>query len=107
MPTSRSLGFATGLGCRRFVLAASIGAVFDVSPVLFPAFSPGHLTTAGCTCFAGQRCFIAFESQSSAQGVVVVVGVSAVVTAPQLHGHIFVGVGDPFNAEEWRAALYF
>ena len=87
--------------------AAGIGAVFDLSPVLLPALSPGHFATAGDAVFAGKRCFITLEAQGLAQGVEVVVGVGAVVTASQLHGHVFVGVGDAFNTEKRRASLYF
>lgn len=42
-----------------------------------------------------------------AQGVVVVVRVGAVVTAPQFHRHVFVGVGDAFHAQQGCSMRYF
>lgn len=36
----------------------------------------------------------------SVQGVVIVVRIGAVVAAPQLHGHILVGVGDALHAQK-------
>ena len=40
------------------------------------------------------------------QRVVIVMRVSAVVAAAQLHRHILVGIGDAFYAQEWCSALY-
>ena len=48
-----------------------------------------------------------FAATASAQGVVVVVRVGAVVTAAQLHRDVLVGVGDPFNAQKGCAVRYF
>ena len=42
-----------------------------------------------------------------AEGVVVVVRIGAVVAAPQLHRHIFVGVGNPLDAQKRRSLLHF
>ena len=46
-------GWFGGVAFGRFLLAASLGAVFDLIPVFCPAFAPSHLTAAGCAGLAG------------------------------------------------------
>lgn len=55
--------------------------------------------------FLGKRALLPLKPAAtnlcSVQRVVIVVSVSAVVTAAQLHRHILVGVGNALNTEQW------
>lgn len=47
-------------------LAACVGAVFDVVPIAFPLFAPGHGPAAGGAGFAGEGLFVAVEGAGHA-----------------------------------------